>query len=77
MMNIRLKCEKGLNYPLFDSLSDNAQKLYLFMKTQDGHLIDVDAFASILHLTMKELCEAVLELWAKKTERMAEGKNEL
>lgn len=76
MMGIRLKCKKGLDYPLFDSLSDNAQKLYLFMKTQDGHLIDVDAFASILHLTMKELCEAVLELWAKKTEQMAEGKDE-
>ena len=67
-MNIRVKCEKGLDYPLLDSLSDNAQKLYLFMKTQDRHLIDVDAWASILHLTTKELCESVFELWAKKTE---------
>lgn len=65
-MNIRVKCEKGLEYPLLDSLSDKAQKLYLFMLTQNGKQVDIDAWSAILHLTTKELCEAFVEFYAKK-----------
>lgn len=65
-MAVKVKIESPLNYALLDSLSDNAQKLYLFMRTQDGKSVDVDAWAAILHLTMKELCECFVEFYAKK-----------
>lgn len=65
-MAVKVKIESPLNYALLDSLSDNAQKLYLFMRTQNRKSVDVDAWAAILHLTTKELCESVFELWAKK-----------
>lgn len=59
---MRVKVKNGINYPLLDSLSDNGQRLYLFMLTQDNKKIDVDAYAAILHLTMKELCLAFIEV---------------
>lgn len=59
---MRVKVKNGINYPLLDSLSDNGQRLYLFMLTQDDKRIDVDAYAAILHLTMKELCLAFIEV---------------
>ena len=65
-MSIRVKCTRGIDYPLLDSLSESAQRLYLFMLTQDGKLVDVDAYAAILHMTTKELCESVFELCAKR-----------
>lgn len=65
-MSVMVKCTRGIDYPLLDSLSENAQRLYLFMLTQDGKLVDVDAYAAILHMTTKELCESVFELCAKR-----------
>lgn len=59
---MRVKVKNGINYPLLDSLSDNGQRLYLFMLTQDNKTINVDAYAAILHLTMKELCLAFIEV---------------
>lgn len=59
---MKIKVKTGINYPLLDSLSDNGQRLYLFMLTQDNKTINVDAYAAILHLTMKELCLAFIEV---------------
>ena len=59
---MKVQVKNGINYPLLDSLTDNGQRLYLFMLTQDGKKIDVDACAAILHLTMKDLCLAFVEV---------------
>lgn len=60
MMKVEIK--NPINYPLLDSLSADAQRLYLFLMTQNGKKIDLDAYCSLLHLEMKDLCYAFIEL---------------
>lgn len=57
---------KKINYPLLDSLSDNSQKVYLFLILQKGKNLNPDAVAAILHMTEKELYTALLEISYKK-----------
>ena len=62
---MKVKVKHGIDYPLLDSLSPDAQRLYLFMLTQDGKKINLDAYCAILHLTMEKLCLAFIELLLK------------
>ena len=57
---------KKINYPLLDSLSNKAQKVYLFLVLHNGKNLNPDAIAAILHLSQKELCDALLEISYKK-----------
>ena len=59
---MKLKLTKGINYPVLDSLSDNGQRLYLFLLTQNGKKVNFEAYAAILHLTLQELGIAFVEV---------------
>lgn len=54
------------NLPLLDSLSDPAQKVYLFSLLRNHLHLAPDATASVLHISPKELCDALLEINFKK-----------
>lgn len=54
------------NLPLLDSLSRNAKLVYMFSLLQGYKHLDQDAVASILDISTKELCDALLEINFKK-----------
>lgn len=54
-----------IRYDVLDSLSNKAQKVYLFLITQKGKVKNFDAMAAILHLTDYELGTALLEIITK------------
>ena len=55
-----------LDLPLLDSLSNNAQKVYLFLCSAQGKHVSVKAMSNILHLPEKTIPDGLLELLIKK-----------
>lgn len=54
-----------LNLPLLDSLSSNAQKVYLFLCAAQGKFVSVDAISNILRLPPNVVSECLIELFVK------------